>query len=129
MYASIRMGFANCSDVEVSQCPHRRHPREGVMSREIDKGFVGRFPAEASQSRSVVGVNEFFNECITFLVGEEFVFASIGSDGGLGANGVGHAPVEALNHTVGLRAKRFDEAMFDAVIGTDSVEGMPAGCF
>ena len=37
------------------------------------------------------------------------------------------APVEALDHAVGLRVPRPDEAMLDAVLGADLIEGMLTG--
>jgi hypothetical protein len=39
---------------------------------------------------------------------------------------LGDAPVEALDHAAGLRPVGLGEAVFDGVLGADSIEGMLA---
>ncbi len=45
----------------------------------------------------------------------------------VGAQHVGDAAIEAFDHAVGARGCGFDQAMLDAVVGTDLIEDLGAG--
>ena len=101
-------------------------PGEGVRSRKIvegvDRGLVG----EAFEAGSVVVVDEADEEVVSFLVAVELVLAGVAAGSLSGADGGGDAPVEALDHAVGLRPIRSGEAVLDG-LPADDVEGVVAG--
>ena len=77
----------------------------------------------------IIGVDGALEEGVSLFVGEELVFAGVGAGGGVLAQGLGEASVEAFGDTVGRGMEGFGQAVFDAVGMAELVEGMPAGGF
>ncbi len=83
--------------------PHSAHPRVGVWSRRIVKGFAWGAVAEAFESGSIVVMDDVVKEGVTFGVAVELVLAAVSGGGLVGVDGVGEASVEAFDEAVGLR--------------------------
>jgi hypothetical protein len=97
------------------------------VSREVVEAFGGGLIAEASQSGSIVVVDEGVDEGVALGVVVEAVAAEVGLRSRMGVEGFGEAAVEALGHAVGLRAVGPGELVAHAVGLADLVEGMSAG--
>ena len=95
-----------------------------VVFRQIIQGFYRRLIVEAFKSGSIVSVDELFDESISLLMGVELVLASVSAIRRRVSNGVSEAPVEALDHAVGLRSEGADQAMVNILSGANPVEGM-----
>jgi hypothetical protein len=75
----------------------------------------GREIAEASQSGSIVVVDEGVNEGISFIVAIEFVLAAIAAGGRCILDGLDDAAVEAFGHAVGLGLEGAGELVLDGL--------------
>jgi hypothetical protein len=92
-------------------------PRFRVVFRVISKGLRRGLIGQASQSGAVIVINEAQDEGIALLMGIEL---ASGVDIFPGAQRLGEASVEALNHAIGLRSERFGQPMF----GVERVAGL-----
>jgi len=83
--------------------------------------------AEASQSGTIVVVDEALDEGVALGVMAEAVFAGVTGGRRVVLEGFGEAAVEALGHAVGLRAIGAGEFVAHAVALADLVEGVGTG--
>jgi hypothetical protein len=87
-----------------------------MISKCLRGGLIG----QASQSGAVIVIDEAQDEGIALLMGIEL---ASGVDIFPGAQRLGEASVEALNHAIGLRSERFGQPMF----GVEHVAGLVKG--
>jgi hypothetical protein len=97
------------------------------VSREVSEELGWGFVAEASQSGSIVVVDEGMDEGVALGVIGEAVFTGVAGGSGVAFEGFGEAAIEALGHAVGLRMVGSGEFVADAVALAELVEGMGAG--
>jgi hypothetical protein len=95
-----------------------------VVSREIGEEFRGCLVVEAFEPRLVVSVDDVVEEGIAVGVGEELVLSLVPGGSGPAGDGLGEPAVEAFDHAVGLGMERAGEAVLDAMVRADPVEGV-----
>ncbi len=98
------------------------------MSREFSEEFGGGEIAEASQAGVIVVGDEVVQVGVAFGV---IVKAAVMSGAVLRhtVEVFAEAAVEALDHAVGLRAKRADQAVSDRLVSAKAIKGVIAGRF
>ena len=109
--------------------PLPRHPGAGVWFRKIGQEVEWCFVIEAFEPGSIVGVDEVVNEVVSLVMAVEPVLSGVSFGGRCILDGFGDPPIEALDHAVGLRMERLDEAVLDLSGGTKAIEGMVPGGF
>ncbi len=74
-------------------------------------------------------VQVFLRDVVIIQIDEAFEGGLQGGGGveAVGAQDVSNTAIEAFDHAIGLRAAGLGQAMRDAVVGTDPIEGMGAG--
>lgn len=104
-------------------------PRFRVVFRGIGECLEWCDVSEASESGSIVCMDQIENEAVSLVVGCEAVFVAVSGCRWSVAQSFGDAAVEPFHHAVGLRREGLDEAVFDISCGAYSIEGMAAGRF
>jgi hypothetical protein len=104
------------------------HPGESVVFREFSEQLGGRLIAEASQPGTIVVGDKGMEVGIAFGVIEKAAVVG-GAVLRHAVEMLAETAVEALDHAVGLRSKRSDEAVGDGVVRAGAVEGMLTGRF
>src|SRR5262245_38462223 len=93
-----------------------------VRSRQIGKGLDWCLVAEAFEAGSIVIVDELVEEGVAIGMTNEG--AASAATLFLPADSFGDPPIEAFDHTVGLRMVGFGQPMFDAALLAETVEGV-----
>jgi hypothetical protein len=94
--------------------------------RLISQDFAWRFVGEASQSCSVVCVDEVGEVFGSVFLAAEGVLAGVFRAFGGAGDGLGDAAVEAFDHAVRLGVKGSCEPMLDLEATANGIERVPA---
>ena len=105
----------------------QRGPCLRVVFREVSDDFGGGLIVEASQSGSIIVVDECEDEGVSLVLGGEAVFSGISAVGWFGGDGFAEAAIEALDHAVGLGMVGFGQPVADALALAEAIEGVAPG--